>query len=1355
MKGDFTRVTFSPEKHYDGVRMQQGRVQLDADFNEQAEIREFRETATGTDVIGLCGVPKRGGGFAIGVTSDGRDLTVSPGRIYVDGILCENADVSVAVTAVSESDSTATVERLETGGRRLRQGMVVELLDGTTAMGTASVTGIDEATREVTLRGPKTAPFLEGTRDRRLRLATTYSDQPHLPVPETLEPPTGGARTDLVYLDVWQRHVTAVEDPELLEQALGGVDTSTRVQTVWQVRVLPGVGNVGCEDEVAGWPPAPTGGRLTNDTVPGDPDDNPCVVPAAGGYTGIENRFYRIEVHQPTETGRTETFKWSRDNGSLAFPIDAFVNGGGPATEIRLHRLGRDETLGLRVDDWVEYLDDSTELAGVPGKLVQIESIDELDRVVTLSEAVGPADASLHPKLRRWDQPSDALQIADGVRVPLEAGIEIEFGGDDFRAGDYWTFAARTASGEIERLDGAPPNGIRHHYCRLALVTWEERSTTEGSTTSACVLGSVPADCRIEFPPLTEICAEDVCFDNTICGLTDVDTVQDVLDKVCADHDLRFHKRHLHGWGIVCGLQVHCDGSSCDTVTVRDGYAIDCDGRDIVLRRDEQVNVLKLIRAAGANGSSTHRSHADEGNGAVLDGAYSLYLGLDDDLQHTFGIEPYERAKAPFRGLLEGTLLWDVWEDCVQPLVDFYEDQFTLPDDDETSTELVSPAQKRLTTFLNLIIQLVASDGRYVFLSRREHDILHAFYSKLRALLQSKTFCAMFKGAREFPDYPEDWDPMPTTAFGRSLHSRLRLDPKGERAFTCGHGNEIQVFDLATDELVEVLTFPAGPDVQVRDVATFGGDIYAIGVEDGNTFFAVADYDGSKPLGSRHSWRSMKVTCSIELLSLGVSESIPDTVFAVGDTWLWSIKPDDASPAFAHVGTSFAGTAAGPLALVEEKADGRKASAYTLVAENVATGYDTLVRIPLGGGTANQERIPLTDMRTSPEVALTGEDDLAVAFDKNLDTVAVVVNAPAGGEKWVLLFDVRAGALDVATVVEGLDDTETRLAYDADSGYVLASSADSFRLTPIDLEGALYADSAGNPYRHPVQIGPMSIAASVGGRRVYALNQASRTISSIVAADVPSKPDFDVEALAAYRNEVLGAFTDLVGGFLQYIKDCVCDHLLVECPTCTGDEKLYLAAIEIEDGDVYHVCNFSKRRYVKSFPTVEYWLSAVPVLPLLHLVIERICCAVLPRRFGKYSPSGWGASRKAPISVGRAVHGVSRVQSAAPRMMRGTRSKIGGGGQMGLAWVESRLFGDVDSSDIPPEPDTVDDAPDATIETASTAEPAAEPAMDVAAELAALRTELEDVRGRQERGFAARDKKIATLRKTVEGLRSR
>jgi hypothetical protein len=89
MRGDFTRSTWKPGKHYSGVRLQQGRVQLDADWNEQVDIdAHLRETGV-ADVVGQSGAPRQGGGFLVAPSGDGKDLTLTAGRLYVDGLLCE------------------------------------------------------------------------------------------------------------------------------------------------------------------------------------------------------------------------------------------------------------------------------------------------------------------------------------------------------------------------------------------------------------------------------------------------------------------------------------------------------------------------------------------------------------------------------------------------------------------------------------------------------------------------------------------------------------------------------------------------------------------------------------------------------------------------------------------------------------------------------------------------------------------------------------------------------------------------------------------------------------------------------------------------------------------------------------------------------------------------------------------------------------------------------------------------------------------------------------------------------------------------------------------------------------------
>ena len=65
MKGDFTRQTFDPRRHYTTVRMQQGRVQLDADWNEEADLRLYRDETEATDVIGRCGGPLDDAAFGV------------------------------------------------------------------------------------------------------------------------------------------------------------------------------------------------------------------------------------------------------------------------------------------------------------------------------------------------------------------------------------------------------------------------------------------------------------------------------------------------------------------------------------------------------------------------------------------------------------------------------------------------------------------------------------------------------------------------------------------------------------------------------------------------------------------------------------------------------------------------------------------------------------------------------------------------------------------------------------------------------------------------------------------------------------------------------------------------------------------------------------------------------------------------------------------------------------------------------------------------------------------------------------------------------------------------------------------
>jgi len=192
MKADLSRATFDKARRYRSVRMQQGRVQLDADFNEQQEILNHRIEIETRDSLGPVAVPIDNAGFAL--APSGTDLTISAGRLYIDGLLCENL---TATTVANQPDLPDTASPVLPSGKSLLPLPPA----GVTA---ASITGV------VVFNGNNAVAPGEGV----------Y----------------------LAYLEAWERHLSSIDlpvkDTSMREVALGGADTCTREKTVWQVKLL-------------------------------------------------------------------------------------------------------------------------------------------------------------------------------------------------------------------------------------------------------------------------------------------------------------------------------------------------------------------------------------------------------------------------------------------------------------------------------------------------------------------------------------------------------------------------------------------------------------------------------------------------------------------------------------------------------------------------------------------------------------------------------------------------------------------------------------------------------------------------------------------------------------------------------------------------------------------------------------------------------------------------------------------------------------------------------------------------------------------------------------------------------------
>ena len=178
MKADITRSTFRSRKHYHGVVMQQGRVQLDADWNESFDIGSYLDETTRVDTIGPRGTPKVGAGFAIGIAPAGTDLTISAGRIYVDGLLCELDGSTIRATALAADE--IEVEELVVDGRPFTVGDWLDVGDPTGVVGPqlTRVTSIAADAPKLGVAPDLATTTIEGATIRRI---TSYTTQPDLP----------------------------------------------------------------------------------------------------------------------------------------------------------------------------------------------------------------------------------------------------------------------------------------------------------------------------------------------------------------------------------------------------------------------------------------------------------------------------------------------------------------------------------------------------------------------------------------------------------------------------------------------------------------------------------------------------------------------------------------------------------------------------------------------------------------------------------------------------------------------------------------------------------------------------------------------------------------------------------------------------------------------------------------------------------------------------------------------------------------------------------------------------------------------------------------------------------------------
>jgi hypothetical protein len=450
MQGNFSKnPTAAYSDRVSRVLMQQGRVQLDSDWNEQAEAFLRLLRGLGSDVIGFHG----------GIGPDSFRIIAPPagsnesprigwGCYYIDGLRCVNP----------------------------RPGEFWDLIDDVQKFRAAGA-------------------------------GLLMTDQHDLfPLPQA-QPQPGAAPPprpkQLVYLDAFERHIASEQDDAIREVALLGPDTASRAVVVWQVRTLDFERFLAVQRDVIAanfpqWDPnylalnlllRPIGKMRAQAIVNQNLD--PCIISPEARFRG-DNRLYRVEIHDPgtADPKKPPKIKWSADNASIVYPIRTIEG-----HTLFLDSLGRDDRTTISVGDWVEAVNDEITLMGIVKPLLQVVAVDRARKSVTLSGNPGDDVAEsridkrdVRPILRRWA--TNVVDLREGHAkenwIDLSDGVQVQFSGPTanaakprtrWRTGDYWLIPARSATGDViwPQETGGPrpvgPHGIDHHYAPLA--EWE------------------------------------------------------------------------------------------------------------------------------------------------------------------------------------------------------------------------------------------------------------------------------------------------------------------------------------------------------------------------------------------------------------------------------------------------------------------------------------------------------------------------------------------------------------------------------------------------------------------------------------------------------------------------------------------------------------------------------------------------------------------------------------------------------------------------------------------------------------------------------------------------------------------
>lgn len=480
MGSDRARVSYNQNQQYHGVIAQQGRVTLEADWNESQQIlnEEIRQQVN--DFVGPCGTPDNG--YEIKASNSPFDFTVGAGSMYVGGIRAflpvppKDSEPLKYSQQQDWLDSEGDPDWIDIKNINSNSQELIYLY-----LREQEISAVeDSALREVALGGPDTT--------QRLRLIQ----------------------------HIVRQQVDADTCVEALEQAIkkwkaqGLQFNSTTMQLVSQSTLQASFSN-------------PT------------KNTDPCIPEARAGYLGADNQLIRVQISSVDPIHKKYKLIWGFDNASFLYQVDNVVETTINQTlrlQLQLQSRPVDEFHQPRSGQVVEVLRSAAQLSngeyvasanGLVTTVYTPYNPSTKDKEITLSAPLSPENqyftsTKLPLFARIWEQEED---FSPGTAVVLgDTGLQVTLHTENnqpFHIGDYWQIAVRPNTLNPiypQRYFDAPqpPDGPRLWVCPLALIGWKRDRDKNKNTLE------VISDCRSQFDNLVELTQRKT--GNSCCTIT-------------------------------------------------------------------------------------------------------------------------------------------------------------------------------------------------------------------------------------------------------------------------------------------------------------------------------------------------------------------------------------------------------------------------------------------------------------------------------------------------------------------------------------------------------------------------------------------------------------------------------------------------------------------------------------------------------------------------------------------------------------------------------------------------------------------------------------------------------------------